>query len=117
MMASPHFKRIRTLEREAAAMLEARGYVVLQFKDQEAPGHLFATRDDHGLFITLVRAHDSFSGIEEVTKCYGGIIRHLRNFPRPEDYHFEIWVFVFSTGRWQYYRIGHDEVTEVDHGG
>lgn len=64
-----------------------------------------------------MRAHDPFSGIEEVTKCYGGIIRHLRNFPRPEDYHFEIWVFVFSTGRWQYYRIGHDEVTEVDHGG
>jgi hypothetical protein len=117
MMASPHFKRIRTLEREAAARLEAQGYVVLQFKDQEAPGHLFATRDDHGLFITLMRAHDPFSGIEEVTKCYGGIIRHLRNFPRPEDYHFEIWVFVFSTGRWQYYRIGHDEVTEVDHGG
>ena len=116
-MASPHFTRILTLEREAAARLEAQGYVVIQFKDQEAPGYLFACRDDHGLLITLVRTHNPFSGIEEVTKCYGGIIRDLRHVPLADDYHFELWIFVVSTGRWQYYRIGHDEVTEVDHGG
>lgn len=117
MTQPSRFRGIRTLEREAAARLERQGYVVLQFKDQEAPGHLFATRDDHGLFITLMRAHAPLSGIDDVMAQYVGIIRHLRNFPRPEGYHFEIWVFVFSTGRWQYYRIGHDEVTEVDHGG
>ncbi len=117
MTSSARFKRIHALEREAAAKLEAQGYVVIQFKDQEPPGYLFATRDDHGLIITLVRAHNPLSSIEEVTKCYGGIIRDLRNVPLPGNYHFEIWVFVVSTGRWQYYCIAPEKVTEVDHGG
>jgi|GEM_PF-3592800 hypothetical protein len=117
-MTSPsRFRGIRTLEREAAARLERQGYVVLQFKDQGAPGDLFAAREDHGLFITLMRAHTPLSGIDDVMGQYGGIIRHLRTFPRPDDYHFEIWVFVVSTGRWQCYCIAPDKVTEVDHGG
>jgi len=117
MTSSNRFRKMLSLKREAAAMLEAKGYVVLQFKDQEAPGHLFAARGDHGILISLLRAHDPFSSIEEVTKCYGGIIIDIRSFPSPDDYHFEIWVFVSSTECWQYFRIGHDEVTEVEHGG
>jgi len=79
-MTSPsRFRGIRTLEREAAARLERQGYVVLQFKDQGAPGDLFAAREDHGLFITLMRAHTPLSGIDDVMGQYGG------HHPAPPD--------------------------------
>lgn len=116
MNTSVCFRRMLSLEREAAARLESQGYVVLRFVDPEFPGNLFASREDHGLFITLTRVHRPHSGIEEVTAYYEKTIRTLRKFPPPKEYHFEIWVYAGITGTWQYYRIGPDAVTEVDHG-
>jgi hypothetical protein len=106
-----------SLEKDAAARLESQGYIVFRFVDSDFPGNLFASRDDQGLFITLMRVHRPHTSSEEVAEYYAKTIRTLRKFPPPKEYHFEIWVFAFATRSWQYYRIDQDRVVEVDHAG
>jgi hypothetical protein len=115
MTATPSLRGILPLEREAAARLESQGYVVFCFNDHDNPGHLFASRDDQGIFITLARANRPPATTGEVEKNHAGIIRMFRSFPPPKDFTFEIWVFSSSPKTWQYYRVGPDQVTEVDH--
>ena len=116
MNSTSHFRRMLSLEREAAEKLKSQGYVVLQFRELAIPGNLLAAMENHWLFVTLKQAHNPHSGVEEVTKHYSDLIRKVRTYPHPEDDHYEIWVFIFATGTWQYYQIGQDQVTEVDHG-
>jgi hypothetical protein len=115
MTAAARLRGMLPLEREAAARLESQGYVVFRFNDHDNPGHLFASRDDQGIFITLARANRPHTTIRDVEKSHAGIIGMFRSFPPPKDFTFEIWVFSSSPKTWQYYRVGPDQVTEVDH--
>jgi hypothetical protein len=115
MTAAARLREILRLEREAAASLESQGYVVFCFNDHDNPGHLFASRDDQGIFITLARANRPPATTGDVEKSHAGIIGMFRSFPPPKDFTFEIWVCSSSPKTWQYYRVGPDQVTEVDH--
>lgn len=116
MTASACFRRMLSLEREAAARLEGQGYVVFRFVDSDFPGNIFASRNDHGLFITVMWVHRPLAGVDELVTYYGKTISTFRTFPLPADFHFEIWVYAMTTASWQHYRVGPDQVTEVDHG-
>jgi hypothetical protein len=117
MKSAACFRRIVSLENEAAARLEAQGYEVFRPKRVNLHGNIFAARKDQGLLINLMRLEEPCTGPEEVTKRYNRLIRRLRKIPCPKECHFEIWVYACATGTWQYYRIEKDRVIEVKYAG
>jgi hypothetical protein len=104
-----------SLEHEAAAMLESQGYVVFVFGDPDFPGSLFASRDDQGIFISLVRVRQPYRGVDAFMRRHAGMIRTFRNVPLPKEFTVEIWVYSMSMDSWKHYQVSEHTVTEVEH--
>lgn len=117
MTKSHTFRRMLMLELDAVNKLEEEGYTAFRIAEPNLPITLFACREDCALYVTLKRAHRSHVTIEEVITVYAKEIRAYRQLPRVECFNFEIWVYAFESGGWQYYQVMPDQVSEVNHGG
>jgi len=87
---------------EAAAVLNAEGYIVARVMDPGAPFDLMARKGNATMLLRIVRPKEPVNGARQVAEQYVDCVREIQKYYRSEEDNLQFWVFSREKGLLRY---------------